>query len=74
MPGDVMLYVKQTLNAEQRKSLLKHLEDRLHVAGDVHTSGKPHLLFAPVDPVKASPHAVLGAVRERGYDARLVDL
>jgi hypothetical protein len=68
-----MLRIKQTLSSEQRRSLLEHLEDRLHVAGDVRASGKPHLLFVPVDPAKASPHAVLAAVREQGYDARLVD-
>ncbi len=74
MSSDVMLHIKQTLSAEQRRSLLEHLEDRLHVGGDVHASGKPHPLFLPVDPAKASPHRVLAAVRERGYDARLVDL
>ena len=74
MSSDVMLHIKQPLSAEQRRSLLEHLEDRLHVAGDVHASRKPHLLLVPVDPAKASPHSVLAAVRERGYDARLVDL
>ena len=74
MSGDVMLHIKQALNAGQRQSLLKHLENRLRIAGDVHPSGKPHLLFVPVDPAKAPPHSVLAAVRERGYDARLVDL
>jgi hypothetical protein len=74
MSGDVVLHSKQALNAGQRQSLLEHLEDCLHVAGDVHASRKPHLLFVPVDPAKAAPHSVLAAVRERGYDARLVDL
>jgi hypothetical protein len=74
MSGDVMLHIKQALNAGQRQSLLEHLKNSLHVAGDVHASRKPHLLFVPVDPTKASPHSVLAAVRERGYDARLVDL
>jgi hypothetical protein len=74
MSSDAMLHIKQTLNAEQRQSLLEHLKDRLRIAGDVHASAKPHLLFVPVDPVKASLHTVLVAVRERGYDARLVDL
>lgn len=74
MSSDVMLHIKQTLSAEQRRSLLEHLKDRLRIAGDVHTSGKPHLLFVPVDPAKAPPHSVLAAVREHGYDARLVDL
>ena len=74
MSGDVMLQIKQTRNAEQHRSLLEHLEDRLHIAGDVHASGRPRLPFVRVDPARASPQAVLAAVRERGYDARLVDL
>jgi hypothetical protein len=74
MSSDVMLHFKQTLSSEQRRSLLEYLKDRLRIAGDVHESGKPHLLFVPVDPATASPHRVLAAVRERGYDARLVDL
>ena len=74
MSGDVMLHIKQALSAGQRQSLLEHLKNRLDVAGDVHASRKPHLLFVPVDPAKATPHSVLAAVREQGYDARLVDL
>jgi hypothetical protein len=74
MSGDVMLHVKQTLDAEQRRSLLAYLNDRLGTARDAHDSVKPHLLFVSIDPAKAPPHAVLDAVRQRGYDARLVDL
>lgn len=74
MSRDAMPHVKQTLSPEQRRSLLEQLKNRPHVAGDVQASGRSHLLFAPVDPTKASPQAVLAAVRERGYDARLVEL
>ena len=74
MPSDVMLHIKQTLNAEQRRSLIEHLKDRLRIADDVHVSGKSHLQFVPVDLAKASQHAVPAAVRGRGYDARLVEL
>jgi hypothetical protein len=74
MPRDFMLHIKQPLGPEDRLALLAHLEERLQAGGEVHDSGKPHLLFVPADPWKASPRAVLGAVRERGYDARWVDL
>ena len=74
MSGDVMLHVKQTLDAEQRRSLVAYLDDRLGIGWDAHDSIKPHLLFVSTDPEKAPPHAVLDAVRQCGYDARLVDL
>lgn len=74
MPCDVMLHLKQPLDPEQRRSLLVGVRDRLGIVGDAHHSGKPHLLFVPVDARLAPPHAVLALVREQGYEATLVDL
>jgi hypothetical protein len=74
MSSEVLLHIKQTLSMEQRQPLQEHLEDHLYVAGDVHASGKPHLAFVPVDLAKASPHRILAALRERGYDVRQADL
>jgi hypothetical protein len=74
MSSDVMLHVKQTLDTEQRRSLLAYLTDRLGIARDAHDSVMPHLLFVSIDPAKAPPNAVVDAVGAYGYDARLVDL
>jgi hypothetical protein len=69
-----MLHFKETLDAEQRQSLLAYLAERLRVEATVHRSHKPHLLFVPADPTKATPHRIVDAVRKKGYDVRLVDL
>jgi hypothetical protein len=74
MSRDLMLHLSEGLDEGERRRLLAYLDDRLGGGVDALDSRKPHLLFVPTDPEKAPPHAVLEAVRQRGYHARLVDL
>ncbi len=74
MSQDLMLHVSEILDSEARRSLLAYLDEQLGVGVAALNSSKPHLLFFPADISKAPPHAVLEAVRRKGYHARLVDL
>ncbi|NEV64042.1 hypothetical protein [Thiorhodococcus minor] len=74
MSRDVMLHIEELLDSEARQALLDHLEQRLGLEAPPHASDKPHLLFCAADPQKAPRHLVLKAVKEQGYQARLVDL
>ena len=74
MAQDVMLHVSEILDSEARRSLLAYLDEQLGIGAAALNSSKPHLLFFPAGISKAPPHAVLEAVRRKGYHARLVDL
>jgi len=73
MQSDLLIHTRQILDDNQRGSLYAHLDQQLGLDGNVHRYTKPHLLFMPTN-LLHSPQAILQAVKEQCYDARLVDL
>ncbi len=70
--SDVMIHIKEPLNADARSSLEERMRQVEGVVAPRFNPGKDHLMVVAFDPDKTHPADLLGVVKTAGYVAQLV--
>lgn len=71
---DVVVHVEERLGNEAQQALEERLRQREGVIAPRFSEGRPHLLVVAYNPARIGSAALLKAVRDEGYQARLVGM
>ena len=72
--SDIMIHIKETLNAEQRTALENEIRKVEGVVSPGFNADKPHLLLITYNTEKSSTAVLLAKTRAAGYTAQLVGM